>query len=335
MLKIEMGWKPIATVFLAALVALGGLAVSYASQGATVYSTNTTATQTVPYYFTWAVSNDDGATSNTGGYSPIDPGDNGHDPLQPQSPGMTVSRWSGDVAATSALMQPAAITISVSNAYPGYYPTVFFGLKNASAYPARIDSITINSPAQLGIAVPGITVGQTIGRNVEIVGAVEIEVKDTALPNHTYTANIRISMSQSVGAAADLAITKSASPNPVAPGGTLTYTLTITNNGPDHAREVLVTDLYPAGFSFRSAQPDPESGNNIWTYHNIPPGGHRTITVVGTVTAAGGSLTNTATVTSETIDPNPSNNTASVTTTVKKGNEDSDDNGNNGNNGNS
>lgn len=63
---------------------------------------------------------------------------------------------------------------------------------------------------------------------------------------------------------ADLAIEKSAAPTPGKPGGEETFTLKVTNNGPDTAREVLVTDPLPAGLEFLSAKaPCGESGEEV------------------------------------------------------------------------
>jgi uncharacterized repeat protein (TIGR01451 family) len=46
---------------------------------------------------------------------------------------------------------------------------------------------------------------------------------------------------------ADLTITKSDNPDPVQVGDNLTYTITVSNAGPDTAEEVIVTDTLPAG----------------------------------------------------------------------------------------
>src|SRR5262249_54282452 len=54
------------------------------------------------------------------------------------------------------------------------------------------------------------------------------------------------------GSRADLGIAKSASPSPATAGQPLTYTLTITNHGPDAATGVGVADTIPAGVTFVS-----------------------------------------------------------------------------------
>src|SRR5581483_11188417 len=48
--------------------------------------------------------------------------------------------------------------------------------------------------------------------------------------------------------ASDFAITKLDTPDPAAPGTTLTYTIQVTNNGPD-AGSAIVADTFPAGFT--------------------------------------------------------------------------------------
>ena len=57
------------------------------------------------------------------------------------------------------------------------------------------------------------------------------------------------------GAAADpdLSLTKSDSPDPVAPGGQLTYTISVSNAGPDAAGNTVVSDDLPKDLMFGSA----------------------------------------------------------------------------------
>lgn len=54
---------------------------------------------------------------------------------------------------------------------------------------------------------------------------------------------------------ADLEIVKTASPDPALAGNDLTYTLTVTNNGPRDATNVVVNDTLPAGVTWVSTTP--------------------------------------------------------------------------------
>jgi uncharacterized repeat protein (TIGR01451 family) len=50
-------------------------------------------------------------------------------------------------------------------------------------------------------------------------------------------------------------VSKSDSPDPVAAGATLSYTVDVTNDGPAEAENVVLTDILPAGVSFVSSVP--------------------------------------------------------------------------------
>ena len=122
-------------------------------------------------------------------------------------------------------------------------------------------------------------------------------------------------------ASADLGITKTASAPRINPGLDLTYTLTVTNNGPEEAGNVVVNDPLPAGLDFVSATPSQGTCTGTTTIDcqlgSVPAGASATVQiVVRPTTAAGPTLTNTATVASTTGDPNQANNTASVVTDV-------------------
>lgn len=123
----------------------------------------------------------------------------------------------------------------------------------------------------------------------------------------------------------DMSVTKTASPNPVARGGTLTYRMTVTNNGtpamPATTSGVTLTDTLPAGVTFVSATPSIGtcSGTSTVTCKlgTFPSGTSATVDIVVTVNAsASGTLTNTATVGAATADAALGNNTASTMTTV-------------------
>jgi uncharacterized repeat protein (TIGR01451 family) len=122
---------------------------------------------------------------------------------------------------------------------------------------------------------------------------------------------------------ADVSVTKSASPNPVAPGQTLTYAITASNAGPSDAQNVVITDTIPSGIAGVEFSTDGGITWSPWTgtfnIGTLPSGTSRTILIRGTVSStAKGTITNTANVTSTTPDPNPNNNTSSVVTKVKQ-----------------
>jgi uncharacterized repeat protein (TIGR01451 family)/CSLREA domain-containing protein len=119
---------------------------------------------------------------------------------------------------------------------------------------------------------------------------------------------------------ADLEISKADSPDPVTVGDNLTYTITVINNGPDPATNVVVTDTLPSGVTFVSASPGCVHSAGVVTCNlgNIPAGDSVTITIVVTVTAPG-TISNTATVTSDTLDPNTANNSDTEPTEVSEG----------------
>ncbi|MFZ0769904.1 MAG: SBBP repeat-containing protein [Candidatus Sulfotelmatobacter sp.] len=124
---------------------------------------------------------------------------------------------------------------------------------------------------------------------------------------------------------ANLSMTDKA-PATVATGANLTYTLTAKNNGPDTALSVSVTDATPTGTTFVSVTPNAGTctappvggtGTVTCTVGAMANGTSLKITLVVNVNAASGSvITDTATVTSTTYDPNLKNNTATAKTTV-------------------
>ena len=124
----------------------------------------------------------------------------------------------------------------------------------------------------------------------------------------------------------DLALGVSASPSPVAQGGTLTYTIAITSKGPDFGYNVRMSDPIPAGTTFVSY----DAGGGKCTapavggtglFHceilQLNKGDTWNVKLTVLVNAASGStLSNTATTVSNTQDFTPSNNTGTITTPV-------------------
>ena len=123
---------------------------------------------------------------------------------------------------------------------------------------------------------------------------------------------------------ADLAITKTDSPDPAHVGQNLTYTIKVTNNGPDRAIGVAVTDQLPKNAGYGSSTSTqgscaikPSKNAVVCTIGTMASGASVTITLMVKPTSKG-TITNTASVTlTSPADPNTSNNTATATTTVQ------------------
>lgn len=119
---------------------------------------------------------------------------------------------------------------------------------------------------------------------------------------------------------ADLSVVKSADLTTVTLGQTVTYRVTVANAGPNAATGVEVTDRLPAGLAFVSATAsrggyDPATGR--WAVGELAVGATETLTLRAKATAAG-PVINTATVTAVEKDPNPGDNTDTVTVCVER-----------------
>ena len=120
---------------------------------------------------------------------------------------------------------------------------------------------------------------------------------------------------------ADLQITKSASATTVSVGDTLTYTLTITNNGPDAAQTPLLIDQVPAALKNPQYSIDNgttwQVGMGSLSIPTLNPNESYVVLVQGTVNQfANGTIANSASISSSTPDPNLSNNSASISTNI-------------------
>lgn len=122
---------------------------------------------------------------------------------------------------------------------------------------------------------------------------------------------------------ADLMVTKLSTPNPAIPGQQLIYSVTVRNNGPDPAVNAILTDMIPSELD--GAEYSIDGGNNWFTWTGslvigtLASGASRTVLIRGTVRpGAAGSIVNTASVSSDTPDPNPDNNEDTAITPVNE-----------------
>jgi uncharacterized repeat protein (TIGR01451 family) len=112
-------------------------------------------------------------------------------------------------------------------------------------------------------------------------------------------------------------------------GDLITYTITVRNFGPSDAVNVVMNDVLSSGTTFYSAQANRghftaplggQTGTVTWYLGDLLNNGQESAQISVTVIVRGRTtITNTASVTSNTADPNTANNTTSITTTVAQG----------------
>lgn len=121
-----------------------------------------------------------------------------------------------------------------------------------------------------------------------------------------------------VNPAVDLILTKTADLTRVTVGQTITYRLTVRNDGPNNASNAYVEDVLPPGLSVVTWAPmgglyDLKSGR--WTLGGLLRGGSATLTIQAKATAPGKKV-NRAVAKNDWKDLNPADNTDGVTVCV-------------------
>jgi uncharacterized repeat protein (TIGR01451 family) len=125
---------------------------------------------------------------------------------------------------------------------------------------------------------------------------------------------------------ANLSVTNADTPDPVNPGGTITYTQTITNNGPDTATNATFNQTIPASVGFQSMSAPAgwtcstpaagASGAINCSNSSFANGTTSSFTLVVSVIATSGTVSDTVVAGSSTYDPTPGNNSAQAVTTI-------------------
>lgn len=122
----------------------------------------------------------------------------------------------------------------------------------------------------------------------------------------------------------DIAVIKTASSLTPSTGGNVVFTITATNNGPNQATNLVLTDPLPAGLTYVSSSAtlgtytNGGANNGSWTIGTLNVGATATLTLTAQVSAASGTtILNTAALKSLDQGENtPANNSASVTLRV-------------------
>ncbi len=206
---------------------------------------------------------------------------------------------------------PTATGVSVSDPLPA--GTTFVsatGCTNTPSGPVVSCDLADIPPGGSASASITVAIDPSFTGTLDNTATVAADQADSDSSNDSSTA------STVVGAEADLAVTKTGPASAIA-GSSVTYTVTVTNNGPSTASSVSVDDPTPAGYTFVSATA-PCAGGFPCPLGDMMPGSAVAFDVTyATSPSAGGSVvTNTATASSPTFDPNGGNDSGSATTTL-------------------
>jgi len=154
---------------------------------------------------------------------------------------------------------------------------------------------------------PGTTISNSA--TVDFIGEV------SGLP-FTATSNLYQAVA---GLYCDLEVGKTVADSVRGEGLTTTFTVTVHNNGPDDATEVVVNDILPGGFLLQTATPSQgtyNAGSGVWSVGTLANGSTATLDLLVEIAAGAGSLpqplVNSASASAKQIDTDTTNNGASA-----------------------
>ena len=214
-------------------------------------------------------------------------------------------------------LPPAGVTFTSCSSTEGSCTISGGGASLNLGTVANGDAVTITIQATLSTTV---TDGATLANTPSVTSS-------TSDPDTTNNSGSAGSAIITVQNKSDLLVTTQSNLTAVKFGGTLIYTVTVTNLGPFQASAGTLVDPVPARSTFVSmnaggasctAPPLAQGGTVTCNLGNMASGASATVsfTVRISIPPVPASITNTAVVSSPNFDPNPANNSASVTTLV-------------------
>jgi uncharacterized repeat protein (TIGR01451 family) len=233
-------------------------------------------------------------------------------------PNGTLRSFGGKLDANDGIANPGNPTSDIA---AGYHTDAGFQVSN---------TITPGANGEIVLAAPASQFGLASGNDLYSVIAFgtagpleQTEQTQTGIPQNALyvmrTVDASPPFDTTLLAGADLNLAKTDSPDPAHVGQLLTYTLTVTNNGPQNATGVVVTDSLPKSTGFGSASaPCVRNGKtNVTCNFGTLASGSSASATINVKPTSKGTITNTATVSSTSRDPNSGNNTATAQTTVQ------------------
>jgi uncharacterized repeat protein (TIGR01451 family) len=225
---------------------------------------------------------------------------------------------------------PAPSTSLMDNLPPG---TAFVSLTQESGPAFTCATPTVGGPGGVTCTLASFASGAAATFTLVVTAAGSGPVTNIATvssgaldPNPS---NNSASATTVVGSSADLAVTKTAAAS-VAAGANISYSIGLSNSGPNAAATTAFADTLPAGTTFVSFAQNSgpaftctipaagAAGTVTCNTASLASGASASFTLVvqASVASAGTTITNTVSAGSATLDPNPANNSASTSTTV-------------------
>jgi uncharacterized repeat protein (TIGR01451 family) len=243
-------------------------------------------------------------------------------PASSATPGTTVTYA---IVLTNSGPSDAA-TVTLTDALPAN--TTFSSLNAAAGFtcttpPAGANGTVSCTAATLAPSSNSFTLVLNVSSSA--AGTLSNTATVTAGTSDPNGSNNTATETDTLAASADLSVTKTSPATSVTPGGTVTYTIVLTNSGPSDAATVTLTDVLPANTTFVSLNAGgftcttPAAGANgtvSCTAATLAPSSNSFTLVLDVSPSATGAVSNTATVTAGTSDPNGSNNTVTETDTL-------------------
>jgi uncharacterized repeat protein (TIGR01451 family) len=220
---------------------------------------------------------------------------------------------------------PITYTITVTNLGPSAAP----GTAVADTFPATLTNptwtavgaggasgFTANGSGNIADTVdlpPGASVTYTVAARIDpaTAGSLANTATVTAGPGVVDTNaanNSATDIDTLVAPQADLGLTVVDNVSEVLVDDSVTYTITVTNYGPNAATNIF--------FQYSLVRPDGNSGSAVLAVTDLAPGASSLFTALFIAGSQPGQLTLTGTVTSDIPDPDPTNHVASDTNTV-------------------
>jgi len=237
--------------------------------------------------------------------------------------------------ATASVGDTITYTVTVSNDGPGTATNVTAvdtlppGVTFVSATPSQGSFSSVTEQWAIGTLAPSASATLTITATASTAGTATNVVTVDGDQTDPDTSNNDDSVVTSIQPpSADLSVSKSG-PATASVGDTITYTVTVSNDGPGTATNVTAVDTLPPGVTFVSATPSQGSFSSVteqWAIGTLAPSASATLTITATASTAG-TATNVVTVDGDQTDPDTSNNDDSVVTSIGAPASDSDGDG--------